>query len=55
MIYSEYFQESVQSSKWDRMRIDYDLVLKVIQAKERENSKKSDVNPKSIIKLNTKG
>jgi hypothetical protein len=55
MIYSEYFHEPIQSSKWDRMRINYDLVLRVIQAKERANNKKPDNNPKTISKLNNKG
>lgn len=34
MYYSNYLESESQSSKWDRVRIDYDLVKKIIQAKE---------------------
>jgi len=34
MIYSEYFEHETQSSKWDRVRVDYDLVKRIVKAKE---------------------
>lgn len=34
IIYSNYLEQESQSSKWDRVRVDYELVKKVLRAKE---------------------
>ena len=34
MYYSNYLEQESQSSKWDRVRVDYDLVKRVLKAKE---------------------
>lgn len=36
MYYSNYLEHESQSSKWDRVRIDYDLVKQIIKAKESQ-------------------
>lgn len=36
MIHSDYFEHELQSSKWDRVRVDYDLVKRILKAKEEQ-------------------
>lgn len=51
MIYSDYLRDEMQSTKWDRMRIDYNLVEQVIRAKELSNTtttKESNIKVRTI-------
>ena len=52
MIYSDYFEHESQSSKWDRVRVDYELVKRVIKAKEyqayNESKKESESKNKKL-------
>lgn len=36
MYYSNYLEHESQSSKWDRVRVDYDLVKQILKAKESQ-------------------
>lgn len=51
MIYSSDFRREQQSSRFDRWRIDYDLLFRVIEAKEelfiRSTSKNNQDNAKA--------
>lgn len=38
MIYSEYTESDLHSSKWDRVRVNHDLVKRVIAIRENNNS-----------------
>ena len=38
MIYSEYTESDLHSSKWDRVRVNHDLVKRVIAIRESTNS-----------------
>ena len=42
--YSKYFDSDSQSSKWDRVRVNYDLIAKVIEAKENQLTSKPQTN-----------
>ena len=46
MIYSNYLESESQSSKWDRVRVDYNLMKQVLKAKEfqayNNNTKKQE-------------
>ena len=50
MIYSDYLRDEMQSTKWDRMRIDYNLVEQVIRAKELlpTTTKESNIKVRTI-------
>lgn len=50
MIYSNYFEHEEQSSKWDRVRVNYDLVKQVIKAKEYQASNESKRDTKIKVK-----
>jgi hypothetical protein len=53
MIYSHYLQSENQSTKWDRMRVNYELVEQVIKAKELHESgfnKKPKLKIQSTVK-----
>lgn len=36
MIYSDYLENETHSSKWDRVRMNYDHAIKVLRAKEHQ-------------------
>lgn len=38
MIYSEYTESDLHSSKWDRVRVNHDLVKRIIAIRENNNS-----------------
>jgi len=52
MYYSNYLEHESQTSKWDRVRVDYDLVKKVLQAKEyqTQQTKSNQVKIQSTVK-----
>ena len=54
MYYSTDFKQETQSTRFDRWRINYDLLLRVIEAKENRYYKNTDPNSKTISKLSNK-
>ena len=56
MIYSDYFEHESQSSKWDRVRVDYDLVKRIIKAKEYQAYDESvKANKLRVKKIGSRG
>ena len=47
MYYSNYLEHESQSSKWDRVRVDYELVKRVLKAKEFQNYTKTKNDSKT--------
>lgn len=52
MIYSNFFEHEAQSTKWNRMRVDYDLVERIIRAKEALADQEAD-EKKCKLKIQT--
>lgn len=51
MLYTSYFEGDSQMSKYDRFRVDYSLLWRVIQAKENQvsNPKTQSIKPTKTI------
>lgn len=54
MIFSDYLRNEMQSTKWGRMRINYDLVAQVIKAKESRDFFEPNEKPKIKIQSTVK-
>jgi hypothetical protein len=52
MIYSHYLQSENQSTKWDRVRVNYELVEKLIKHKEALGNNYIPNKIKPLIKRN---
>jgi hypothetical protein len=52
MYYSNYLEHESQTSKWDRVRVDYNLVKQVLQAKEHQTQQ---TKPKQVKVQSTVG
>lgn len=51
MIFSDFLRNEMQSTKWDRVRVDYDLVEQIIRAKEAladQETKKSKIKVRTV-------
>lgn len=46
LMYSKYLDSESHSSKWDRVRVNYDLVLRIIEAKETQDKLINSNQPK---------
>jgi hypothetical protein len=55
MYYSSDFKKETQSTRFDRWRVNYDLLIRVIEAKESMHFRKPECNSKTISKLSNKG
>lgn len=54
MYYSSDFKKETQSTRFDRWRVNYDLLIRVIEAKESMHFRKPECNSKTISKLSNK-